>query len=188
VTGKRGYRLSELGDDALDEAQRQVVAELSAGPRRGVVGPYDAWLRHPELARRARLVGDYCRFEAEVPRDIAELVILVAGRYWDAPYEFAAHAPLARQAGLDPQIVESLRAGERPELPDGQAEAAYDLVTELLSSHEVSDSTYARAAEALGEAMLVDVVAIAGYYAMVCMTLNVFRMPLPEGVDHPFAR
>jgi 4-carboxymuconolactone decarboxylase len=181
-----GYRLKELGDGDFDPAQREVAAELAAGPRRGVVGPYDAWLRRPEFARRARAVGDYCRFEADLPRHIAELVILVAGRHWDAPYEFAAHAPLARQAGLAPGIVEAVREGRRPTFEDDGAEAAYDLVSEFLESHTVSDQTYAKAVGVLGEARVVDVVAIAGFYAMVCMTLNVFRMPLPEGVDHPF--
>lgn len=181
-----GYRLAELGEEDFDEPQRAVVAELAAGPRRGVVGPYDAWLRRPELARRARLLGDYCRFDAELPRDLAELVILVAGRHWDAPFEFSAHAPLAIQAGLPAEVVEAVRVGRRPDFSDPRAEAAYDLVTEFLASHRVSDSTYSRAVGTLGEGSVVDVVAIAGYYGMVCMTLNVFQLPLPEGVAHPF--
>jgi 4-carboxymuconolactone decarboxylase len=185
--GERGYRLKELGNEDLTDAQRAVVDELKAGPRGGVVGPYDAWLRRPDFARRARLLGDYCRFEAEMPRDVAELAIIVAGRYWDAPFEFWAHAPLAVDAGVPQEAVDAIRAGERPNLEDPRLSAAYSLLSEYFASHEVTEATYHRAIEVLGEEMVVDIVAVAGYYGVVCMTLNVFQMPLPAGAAHPFA-
>jgi 4-carboxymuconolactone decarboxylase len=180
------YRLPELHVDAMTDAQREVLTKLQGSPRNGVVGPYDAWLRQPDMADRARSLGDYCRFEAKLPRDLAEMVILVVGRYWDAPYEFAAHAPFARQAGVDPDLIDALRTGTPPVFSDEPAEAVYELVTEYLSVHRIADATYERAKAAIGEDSLVDVVAIAGFYAMVCMTLNVFRIPLPEGVANPF--
>lgn len=187
MTGDTPYRLTVLGESQFSDAQREVVAELVSGPRGGVVGPYDAWLRRPDLARRARLLGDYCRFDAQLPRGIAEMVILVAGRYWDAPFEFAAHAPLAHQAGVAREVIDAIRFGRHPVFDDPRAEAAYELVVEYFESHRVTDPTYRRAVEVLGEEMLVDVVAVAGFYALVCMTLNVFAVPLPEGVQNPFS-
>ena len=38
----------------------------------------------------------------------------------------------------------------------------------------------------LGDAGMVELVGLLGYYAMVAMTLNVFRMPVPEGTPLPF--
>lgn len=99
---------------------------------------------------------------------------------------FAAHAPLAHQAGLGPEVIEALRTGTTPVFSNESAEVVYELVTEYLSTHVIADATYARARAAIAEESLVDVVAIAGIYAVVCMTLNVFRMPLPEGVANPF--
>ncbi len=180
------YRLQPLGPEQMSDAQRRVAADLAGGPRGGVVGPYDAWLRHPDLAARALRLGDYCRFEAALSRDLAELVILVAGKHWDAPFEFAAHAPLAEKAGLSPGVIDAIRIGETPKFDDPRAHAVYDLLTEWYADHRVGDGTYAAALELVGEEAIVDVVAITGFYAMVCMTLNVFQVPLPEGVTHPF--
>jgi len=180
------YRLHPLVADRMTPAQREVVGQLAASPRGGVVGPYDAWLRQPDLAAAALRLGDYCRFASGLPRDLAELVILVAGRFWDAPFEFSAHAPLARQAGVPETVIEALRTGEVPSFEDQRAQVVYDVVSEWYAHHEIDDELYERARRLLGEEHLVDVVAIAGYYAMVCMTLNVFRVPLPDGVADPF--
>jgi len=38
----------------------------------------------------------------------------------------------------------------------------------------------------VGDAGMVELVGILGYYVMVSMTLNVFRMPLPPGRSAPF--
>ncbi len=38
----------------------------------------------------------------------------------------------------------------------------------------------------LGDAGIVELVGILGYYVLISMTLNVFRMPLPEGTPLPF--
>ena len=181
-----GYRLRPLGPDEMTKAQHKVAEDLAAGPRKGIVGPYEAWLRQPDFAARALRLGDYCRFDAALPRDLAELVILMAGRYWDAPFEFAAHAPFAEEAGLPGEVIEALRLGDVPTFGDRRAQAVYDLLTEWYSRHRVRDDTYAAAMNLLGEAAIVDVVAITGFYAMVCMTLNVFRVPLPQGVADPF--
>ena len=39
----------------------------------------------------------------------------------------------------------------------------------------------------LGDAGTVELVGILGYYAMVSMTLNTFKAPLPQGTPAPFA-
>ena len=46
--------------------------------------------------------------------------------------------------------------------------------------------TYNRVRKLLGDAGTVELVGILGYYAMVSMTLNTFRAPLPEGMPAPF--
>ena len=43
------------------------------------------------------------------------MAILLEARLWDAQYEWWAHEPLARKAGLPDAIIENIRAGKRPE-------------------------------------------------------------------------
>ena len=52
-------RMPPLAAEAMSEAQRSAVAELAAGPRGGVRGPFIALLRSPELMRRLQKVGEY---------------------------------------------------------------------------------------------------------------------------------
>jgi len=51
----------------------------------------------------------------------------------------------------------------------------------------VCDATYARALAKFGEQGLVDLLAIAGYYGMLAMILNVARTALPGGKPPPLA-
>jgi len=51
----------------------------------------------------------------------------------------------------------------------------------------VSDRTYKRVQAFLGDAAVVELVGILGYYSMISMTLNVFRMMPPKDADLAFA-
>src|SRR5205085_3195715 len=96
--------------------------------------------------------------------------------HFEAWPEFDAHRRFALEAGIPAAVIESVRKGQRPELPDARQAVAFDLLTEYFATHRVSSDTYARAIATLGENDLVDVVGIAGYYAMVCTTINVFEI------------
>ena len=41
-----------LGEDQLTEAQKKAAAEVTAGPRGGVIGPFIPLLRSPEFMSR----------------------------------------------------------------------------------------------------------------------------------------
>ena len=57
-------RLPPLTEDQMTPAQREAAAEISAGPRGAVIGPFAPLLRSPELMTRLQKVGEYLRFEA----------------------------------------------------------------------------------------------------------------------------
>ncbi|MNC89958.1 hypothetical protein D3C83_59820 [compost metagenome] len=60
-------------------------------------------------------------------------------------------------------------------------EIVYELLTESLHNKSVSDATYARAVAKFGEAGVVDLVTVSGYYLMLAMMLNLARIALPAG-------
>jgi 4-carboxymuconolactone decarboxylase len=51
----------------------------------------------------------------------------------------------------------------------------------------VTDKNYKRVNAVLGDAATVELVGILGYYVMISMILDVFRMMPPEGTPLPFA-
>lgn len=178
-------RLAPLDLDKLTPQQKTVAEAITKGPRGGLRGPFEPWLRRPELADRAQKLGEYCRFNSSLPKDLAELGIILIGRHFKAQFEFYAHARLAREAGLSADIVEAIRTWKAPPFTRDVERVVYDFVTEYLARNRVSDENYARAVAAFGEPGVVDLVGVCGYYMLVSMTLNVFDMPLPPGEKPP---
>ncbi|HEX3699632.1 MAG TPA: carboxymuconolactone decarboxylase family protein [Phenylobacterium sp.] len=173
-------RFPRLAPDAMTPAQRQVADAITSGPRKSLGGPFNAWLRSPELADRLQKVGEHLRFHSSVPRRLNEFAILITARAWNADYEWYAHYPMALQAGLRPQIAEQLARGERPAGMASDESTIYDFVTELRREKRVSEATFARAKDLLGDQGVVDLIAVAGYYDLVSMTLNVAQVKPPE--------
>ncbi len=64
--------------------------------------------------------------------------------------------------------------------------AIYDFVKELYAKKRVGNGAYNKVKKILGDAGVVELVGILGYYAMVSMTLNTFKAPLPQGMKAPF--
>jgi len=180
-------RLSPLDLKKLSPEQKKVADAIVSGPRGGVRGPFEPWLRRPELADRAQKLGEYCRFNNSLPSDLSELAICLVGRHFKAQYEFYAHAALARKAGLSAEIVEAIRTRQTPPFTREVERVVYDFLAEYLETNRVSSVNYKRAVDAFGEAGVVDLVGVSGYYMLVSMTLNVFEMPLPPGEPEPLA-
>jgi 4-carboxymuconolactone decarboxylase len=94
------------------------------------------------------------------------------------------------RGGLDPNVAAALAEGRRPEGMAPDESAVYDFCIELHRNRSVSDETYARALELLGEQGIVDMIGLSGWYTLVSMTLNVARI-MPENPTqtlHPFPR
>ncbi len=179
-------RLDPLPYEAMTPEQREVADAIRSGPRGGMRGPFEAWLRSPGLADVAQRLGAYGRFETGLPNDLLELAILLTGKHWRAQFEFWAHARLARQAGLSDDVIEAIRVGAPVTLEREDLAATHAFVSQYLATGRVSDETYARALASLGEKGLVDVIGVVGYYGLVSMTLNVFEVPVPAGEEEPF--
>ena len=177
----RRERMPRIAPENMTEAQRSAAAELASGPRGEVRGPFNVLLRSPELMSPLQKVGEYLRFRCQLDRRIAEMATLIAARHWTQLYEWNAHHPLALKAGLKADIADAIAEGRRPTGMAPDEEIVYDLLTEALHNKCVSDATYDRALRQFGEQNLVDLLAIAGYYALLAMLLNVARTPLPEG-------
>jgi len=182
---KRPDRFPPLAPEDMTPAQRDVAEAIASGPRGGLRGPFQAWLRSPEIAQRLQKVGEYLRFSSSVRPRLNELAILITARAWDAQFEWYAHHRLALEAGLAPAVAADIAAGRRPASMQPDEAVVYDFCTELRATHRVGDATLARAQALLGEAGVIDLIAVSGYYDIVSMTLNVAEVALPDGLEPP---
>jgi hypothetical protein len=128
-----GDRFKPLKYDDMTPEQKMMIDHLAAGPRRGAGGPFNVLLRSPEVGDLAAEFGEAMRFRAALPKDIAETVIIMTGRYWMAQFEWNAHKAAALQNGVKPEIVDAIATGGRPTGMPPQREAAYNFIDELLN-------------------------------------------------------
>jgi 4-carboxymuconolactone decarboxylase len=79
--------------------------------------------------------------------------------------------------------VDAIAAGNRPVGMTPDVETAYNFITELLKTRQVSDSTFMAAKDRFGEKGVVDIIGLSGWYSMVSMALNVDRYPMANGAQ-----
>jgi 4-carboxymuconolactone decarboxylase len=183
-------RLALLNEAKMNKAQRALLTSLRASPRGQSItprGPFAAWMHAPELGELAQRLGAHCRYNKAVPPRLSEFAILCTARMWRAQYEWYAHAPIAARAGVKPKTIADIRAGREPKSAPKDERAIYAFVQELYKTRRVTDRAYKRLHAFLGDAATVELVGILGYYALISMTLNVFRMMPPPETALPFA-
>jgi 4-carboxymuconolactone decarboxylase len=181
-----GERMAEIPLDKMSAAQRTVADSIMSGPRKSIGGPFNAWLRSPELADRLQKVGEYVRFNSSLDKRVNEMAILMTAQAWGSTYEWYAHEPLALKAGLDPAIVAAIGAGRKPDNMKDDEAIVWEFTMQLRRDHAVDDAIYARALEKFGERGIIDLVGVNGYYDAVSMTLNVARVKPPADAQLPF--
>src|ERR1700741_3314074 len=151
-----GERMPQIPLEKMTPAQRTVAEAIMSGPRGGMRGPFNAWLRSPELADRLQKVGEYVRFNTSLDKRLNEMAILITAQAWGSQYEWYAHAPLALKAGLDSAVVAAIGAGKKPDNMKDDEAIVWEFTTQLRRDHSVDDPTYAKALEKLGETGIAD--------------------------------
>jgi 4-carboxymuconolactone decarboxylase len=130
-----GERMAEIPLDKMSPAQRVVADAIMSGPRKGMNGPFNAWLRSPVLADRLQKVGEYVRFDTSLDKRLNEMAILMTAQAWGSQYEWYAHAPLAIKAGLDPSVVAAIGAGRKPDTMKDDEAIVWEFTTQLRRDH-----------------------------------------------------
>jgi len=181
-------RLAALAEETLTPAQRALAESIKSGPRGQfkMAGPFAVYLHAPTFGELAQKLGGHLRFKTGVPPRLSEFAILVTAQHWKAQYEWAMHAPMAEQQGVKPETIRDIQAGRAPKKAPRDEQAIYAFAKELYAKRRVGTATYNRVRKLLGDAGTVELVGILGYYALVSMTLNTFRMPIPEGMKPAF--
>jgi 4-carboxymuconolactone decarboxylase len=180
-----GPRFPQPTMEQLNPEQQAVAAEVLKQSSAGLGGPYGMLIKSPELLKRYLMMTDYLRQKTSLPHRLNEMAILLEARIWDAQYEWWAHEPLARKAGLSDAIIAAIREGKRPGAMQPDEAVVYDVVTELLNKRQLPDDTFNRAKQILGEQQTIDLVAVTGFYVMVSAVVIAGRIAIPNGGPAP---
>jgi 4-carboxymuconolactone decarboxylase len=175
MSAGRRARIGPVDPARLSPAQQPVFDRI-AGTRGRVAGPFTVLLHVPELADRIQHLGAYLRYEASLDRDVAETAVLVTAQTWKSPFEWEAHEPHARRAGVPEAVIDTLREGlDTTSLPT-RYRVVCDYVRDLAATGRVSDAVYAATSELLGVDGTVELTVLVGYYTLLAMTLSAHEL------------
>ena len=170
-------RLKDWKVEELNDEQKKVHDDIVNGPRGKVVGPLRIWLNNPKLATCAQQLGAYARYGTNLDNSLSELAIIVTGRVWSSKFEWEHHAPLAIDAGIKDIYVNEISYAKRPNFENEDEQIVFDFAAECNILKNVTDRTFQTALNILGQSKVIDIVGVCGYYSLISMTLNVFKVP-----------
>ena len=174
-------RIRQITERNQVDADKQHIFDGIATSRGRVSGPFSVLLNSPEIAGRAAHLGAYIRFESTLTPSQRELAIITTAREFDCGYEWAAHATLAREAGVREAAIQTIAdGGELSDLTDDEA-LIVGYGRELLRDHRVSEDVFAAAKATFGEQGVTELTTTFGYYSMLACALNAFEVqPSPD--------
>jgi 4-carboxymuconolactone decarboxylase len=162
----------------LPAEQRHIYDELAAS-RGGVQRNFKSLLNSPVATSKMAVLGAYVRFETPLPPRIKSLAALTTAREIDGDYVWTVNQPQAKSAGLDEQIISAIRERRAPEGLAPEDAVIVQFTQELLRQHRISDATFKTVQQRLGDAGVIDLLMLIGYYHSLAHTLSALEV-MPE--------
>jgi 4-carboxymuconolactone decarboxylase len=181
-------RLEYLRYDDLDPDGQKVWdgvvgsrgAEL-VNEQGGLIGPFNAFVHAPDVGRRLSSLGATLRFGTSIERRLSEVAILTVGARWKAEFEWYAHSRMAREHGVPAAVIDAIGHGEDPPFEADDERTIFTAARQLAEAGRLDQGAYDAARRLLGQAGLVELVSLCGYYTLISYLLNAFDVPLPAG-------
>jgi alkylhydroperoxidase family enzyme len=130
------------------------------------------------------LVSEHIRQTSTLSARVRELLILRIGVLCRSEYEWAAHAPAGRRAGLTAADIERIIAGPGPAAPGEPFDhVLLRAVDELYQHDAITDATWSTLSATYDARQMLDLLTTIGGYRMVSMALNTLGVQLEPGAE-----
>ena len=165
--------------DETPEELREAYDEVAGKRGGGVSGPYGVLLHSPEVAIRGSHLGNYVRFNSRLTPMQRELTTLCIGRHMNADVIWAGHVRMGLDVGVRQEAIDAI--AHRADVSNLTAEEREitQYVRELLETNHVSAATFEALRARHGNAGVVDLAGLMGYYLFVAVALNTFEVEAP---------
>lgn len=165
--------------DAPDDGP---VADLVRARRGGELSALDRLLLHsPPVAEGWNSLLGALRQHTSLPADLTELVVLRVAVLNDAEFEWVAHEPVGRRAGLTEEQLAALRTPDPSAAFTGRQALALRATDASTRDVVIGDELFAELRSAFDERELVELLVTIGGYAMVSRFLVALQVPPPAG-------
>jgi AhpD family alkylhydroperoxidase len=144
------------------------VAEKIRQRRGGRLTPLDGMLLHsPPFADGWNSLLGAIRGDSTLPPDIRELAVLRVAELNGAEYEWTAHEPVARQAGMTSEQLAAVRAGGDAAVLDERQRVVVAYTDAMTRDIAVPDELFERVRTHFNERQLVELTVTVGTYNLV---------------------
>lgn len=135
---------------------------------------------HPALTQAYHRFNGHVQFATTLSLRQREILVLRVAAVRDAGYEWAQHAVIGRDVGLDDDDIARVAAG-----PDAAGWAPFEAalvraVDELVADARIGDATWEALARELDQQQLMDLVFTVGAYDTLAMALRSFGVELDD--------
>ena len=152
------------------------AAEAQIIHSRGKVSPlYQVLLHSPPIASGWETLLTAIRQKNGLVPSLRELMILRVAALNKAPYEFEAHAPIARSAGLSDDKILAVKSGSTAPF-DELEKLALEYCDVMTREVHVSDALFARIKQHFDETGIVELTATIAAYNMVSRFLEALHV------------
>ena len=164
-------------------AEHHAVVDAVVRVFGNVRGPFSMLLHSPKLAERMLPLVAFFRDESIVAPQLRSVAILSAVREREAAYVWAAQVGAARRNGLGEQVIDLIRAkGD----PGTLAQDEREIVTytrQLMRTNRVEQAVFDALRNRHGVQWLLELTAVANYFAMISGVVNAFQVAAPPDGD-----
>jgi hypothetical protein len=145
-------RLPAAKREDLTPEHQQIWDRIHAA-RSGGGGPYSMLMHSPAMAQHFAATEDYFRHEIR-----------------------------AQKLGVDPKIIEALRAKAPIDDFTGRERLLIEFTRTLVHDHTVPEPLFARMAREFGRAKFIEAVGLLGHYMTIGTVIRLFEVKVPEGI------
>ena len=143
---------------------------------------FRAILNSPQAAGKMMDLGRTIIFETDLDRRVKFLAIMTTAREANGHYVWTVNKRVAGEAGLSEDVINAIHQRRAPAGLEPKDACVVQFVLELLRHHRISDVTFEALRSQLGDAGIIDVLLVIGYYNTLSHTYQALDVDLPEGV------
>ncbi len=167
-------------ENASDELSA-VFAEIAAARGGGVGNVFRAMGTNPATLQGVGAVGAHFRRSTVLTPEIKELLVLAVAHQRRCDYEWAHHRRAAAQLGFTAEDI----AGHLEDSADPLIGATVQVARAIATGAVVESTDLDTIRDAGGDAAVVEVLTMAGYYVLLAGVISALDVPLETGVRVP---
>jgi 4-carboxymuconolactone decarboxylase len=175
-----------LTPDRMNPAQLELYGLLTKNQEGDVkltnsdgslVGPFNMMVHEPRLGAALQRLGGIILYRGSLSPRAREIAILCVAAHQQSEFERSAHEAIGRSAGLSDEEMAAIASKGALSLSDPTEACVLRVARTLLDNGDLDDAEYASAVSVLGEAGLIELSTVVGYYSLVALQLRLFRVP-----------